>query len=184
MSFWTVSTLALACCSRPSPRGRRPRCDDELCCPCLGRERDLSGAGCRGLFAAFPLAYALILPALYAPIMAMLLALIFRGVAFEFRWRTKRWRRVWDLAFIGGSAMAGLWLGITIDKAAHSYVGGWWDWLTPLPLMVGVAVMVGCSCSSARRCWSRSSWPIRPVPMQDRPERGVFLRPAFLRKLV
>ena len=61
-----------------------------------------------GLFAAFPLAYALILPALYAPIIAMLLALIFRGVAFEFRWRTERWRGVWDVAFIGGSAVAAL----------------------------------------------------------------------------
>ncbi|TJZ93268.1 cytochrome d ubiquinol oxidase subunit II [Paracoccus gahaiensis] len=105
-----------------------------------------------GLFAAFPLAYALILPAIYAPIMAMLLALIFRGVAFEFRWRTKRWRRVWDLAFIGGSAMAALTQGIalgallqgiTIDKPARSYAGGWWDWLTPFSLTVGAAVMVG-----------------------------------------
>ncbi|MBM3603910.1 MAG: cytochrome d ubiquinol oxidase subunit II [Alphaproteobacteria bacterium] len=105
-----------------------------------------------GLFAAFPLAYSLILPALYAPIIAMLLALIFRGVAFEFRWRTTRWRRVWDIAFIGGSAMAslaqgialgGLLQGINIDKAARSYAGGWWDWLTPFTLMVGVAVMVG-----------------------------------------
>ncbi|MBU2957285.1 cytochrome d ubiquinol oxidase subunit II [Paracoccus sp. 1_MG-2023] len=105
-----------------------------------------------GLFAAFPLAYSLILPALYAPIIAMLLALIFRGVAFEFRWRTKRWRGVWDLAFIGGSGMAafaqgvtlgGLLQGITIDKAARSYAGGWWDWLTPFSVMVGLAVMAG-----------------------------------------
>lgn len=105
-----------------------------------------------GLFAAFPLAYALILPALYVPIIVMLLALIFRGVAFEFRWKTKRWRPVWDLAFIGGSTMAavaqgvalgGLLQGIDIDKAARSYSGGWWDWLTPFTLMVGLAVAVG-----------------------------------------
>lgn len=105
-----------------------------------------------GLLAAFPLAYALILPALYAPIIAMLLALIFRGVAFEFRWRTERWRWVWDIAFIGGSAVAslsqgialgGLLQGIEIDKAARAYAGGWWDWLTPFSLTVGVAVMVG-----------------------------------------
>ena len=104
-----------------------------------------------GLFAAFPLAYALILPALYAPIIAMLLALIFRGVAFEFRWRTERWRRVWDIAFIGGSgvaalsqgiALGALLQGIQIDKAARAYSGGWWDWLTPFSLTVGVAVMV------------------------------------------
>ncbi|AXC50254.1 cytochrome d ubiquinol oxidase subunit II [Paracoccus suum] len=105
-----------------------------------------------GLFAAFPLAYALILPALYAPIIAMLLALIFRGVAFEFRWRTERWRGVWDVAFIGGSAVAALsqgialgalLQGITIDKAARAYAGGWWDWLTPFSVTVGLAVMVG-----------------------------------------
>ena len=105
-----------------------------------------------GLFAAFPLAYALILPALYAPIIAMLLALIFRGVAFEFRWRTERWRGIWDVAFIGGSAVAalsqgialgGLLQGITIDKAARAYAGGWWDWLTPFSVTVGLAVMVG-----------------------------------------
>jgi len=105
-----------------------------------------------GLLAAFPLAYALILPALYAPIIAMLLALIFRGVAFEFRWRTERGRWAWDIAFIAGSGIAalsqgitlgGLLQGIQIDKAARAYSGGWWDWLTPFSLTVGVAVMVG-----------------------------------------
>ncbi|MDA8870175.1 cytochrome d ubiquinol oxidase subunit II [Rhizobiaceae bacterium] len=105
-----------------------------------------------GLFAAFPLAYALILPALYAPIIAMLLALVFRGVAFEFRWRTERWRGVWDLAFIGGSVLASfsqgvalgaLLQGIQVDKAARAYSGGWFDWLTPFSLTVGAAVVVG-----------------------------------------
>src|SRR4051812_21867378 len=52
-----------------------------------------------GLMAAFPLAYAIILPALYAPIIGMVLALIFRGVAFEFRWRDSRHRSFWDTAF-------------------------------------------------------------------------------------
>lgn len=105
-----------------------------------------------GLLAAFPLAYALILPALYAPIIAMLLALIFRGVAFEFRWRSERRRWAWDAAFIGGSAVASLSQGIAlgallqgieIDKAARAYSGGWWDWATPFSLTVGIGVMVG-----------------------------------------
>lgn len=105
-----------------------------------------------GLFAAFPLAYSLVLPALYAPIIAMLLALIFRGVAFEFRWRTERWRGVWDIAFIFGSgtaalaqgiALGGLLQGIEVDKAARAYAGGWWDWLTPFSLTVGLALTVG-----------------------------------------
>ena len=60
-----------------------------------------------GLFAVFPLAYATILPALYAPLIAMLLGLIFRGVAFEFRWRTHRWRAIWDWSFAGGSIACG-----------------------------------------------------------------------------
>ncbi len=105
-----------------------------------------------GLLAAFPLAYALILPALYAPIIAMLLALIFRGVAFEFRWRSERRRWAWDAAFIGGSAVASLSQGIAlgallqgiqIDKVARAYSGGWWDWATPFSITVGVGVMVG-----------------------------------------
>src|SRR5688500_13189602 len=56
-----------------------------------------------GLLAAFPLAYAIILPALYAPLIAMLLGLIFRGVAFEFRWREAGHRRFWDVGFCLGS---------------------------------------------------------------------------------
>ena len=105
-----------------------------------------------GLFAAFPLAYALILPALYAPLIAMLLALVFRGVAFEFRWRTERWRGVWDVAFTGGSALAAfsqgvalgaLLQGISVDKAARAYSGGWFDWLTPFSITCGVAVICG-----------------------------------------
>ncbi|PVA09440.1 cytochrome d ubiquinol oxidase subunit II [Pelagivirga sediminicola] len=107
-----------------------------------------------GLMAAFPLAYALILPALYMPIIVMLLALIFRGVAFEFRWRAERGaaRAAWDAAFIGGSGLAALCQGIAlgallqgihIDKAARTYAGGWWDWLTPFSVTVGIGVMVG-----------------------------------------
>ncbi|WP_411838125.1 cytochrome d ubiquinol oxidase subunit II [Paracoccus sp. ME4] len=132
-----------------------------------------------GLFAAFPLAYALILPALYAPIMAMLLALIFRGVAFEFRWRTKRWRPVWDLAFIGGSAVAalsqgialgGLLQGIDIDKAAREYSGGWWDWLTPFSVVVGIAVMVGYMLLGA-------TWLVMKTtgPLQERMRRRAWV---------
>src|SRR3546814_441516 len=67
-----------------------------------------------GLMAAFPLAYAIILPALYAPLIAMLLGLIFRGVAFEFRWRDPAHRPVWDFSFFAGSLVATLAQGITL----------------------------------------------------------------------
>ena len=103
-----------------------------------------------GLLATFPLAYAVIMPAIYAPIIAMLLALIFRGVAFEFRWKTRRGQFLWDWAFAGGSTAAAFAQGIAlgalvqgIPVANRAYVGGWWDWLTPFSLFTGVALVIG-----------------------------------------
>ncbi|SEN40129.1 cytochrome bd-I ubiquinol oxidase subunit 2 apoprotein [Loktanella fryxellensis] len=103
-----------------------------------------------GLFAVFPLAYAVVMSALYMPIILMLLALVFRGVAFEYRWRTERWKWVWDWAFFGGSTMAALCQGIAlgalvqgIEITDRQYSGGWWDWLTPFTVLTGVAVVVG-----------------------------------------
>jgi cytochrome d ubiquinol oxidase subunit II len=103
-----------------------------------------------GLMAVFPLAYAIVLPALYTPIMVMLLALVFRGVAFEFRWRDPAHRAAWDFAFSAGSFLAALSQGISlgamlqgIKVVGRSYAGGWWDWLTPFSLLVGISVVVG-----------------------------------------
>jgi cytochrome d ubiquinol oxidase subunit II len=103
-----------------------------------------------GLMAVFPLAYATVLPALYIPITLMLLGLIFRGVAFEFRFRTTRWRPVWDVGFAAGSiiaaAMQGIALGALVQGiriADRQYAGGWWDWLTPFSVLTGVALVVG-----------------------------------------
>ncbi len=102
-----------------------------------------------GLFAVFPLAYAVIMPALYAPIIAMLLALVFRGVAFEFRWKTER-KYLWDWAFTVGSTAAAFFQGIAlgafvqgIPVAGRAYAGGWWDWLTPFSLTTGAALVIG-----------------------------------------
>ncbi|MFK7955930.1 MAG: cytochrome d ubiquinol oxidase subunit II [Lysobacterales bacterium] len=103
-----------------------------------------------GLFAAFPLAYGVLMTAFYAPLIAMLLGLVFRGVAFEFRWRDPAHRALWDISFTAGSLMAafcqGLILGafvqgIEVDNRA--YAGGWFDWLTPFSVLTGVAVSVG-----------------------------------------
>lgn len=103
-----------------------------------------------GLLAVFPLAYATILPALYAPLIAVLLALIFRGVAFEYRWRTKRAERLWDWAFAGGSMVAAFTQGVSLGALVQgipvvnrAYAGGWWDWLTPFSIMTGFAVLIG-----------------------------------------
>lgn len=103
-----------------------------------------------GLFAVFPLAYAVVMPALYMPITLMLLALIFRGVAFEYRWRTERWKPVWDVAFFGGSLTAAFMQGVAlgalvqgIEVADRAYAGGWWDWLSLFSVLTGVAVVIG-----------------------------------------
>ena len=103
-----------------------------------------------GLLAAFPLAYAIILPALYAPIIAMLLALIFRGVAFEYRWRDLSHQKLWDFSFAGGSmlaafaqgtALGALLQGIAVD--GRSYSGGSWDWISPFSALTGVSLIAG-----------------------------------------
>src|SRR6056300_1729063 len=67
-----------------------------------------------GLFAAFPLAYAVVMPALYVPLTAMLVGLILRGVAFEFRWKDKSKSQIWDKAFIIGSISATFFQGVAL----------------------------------------------------------------------
>jgi cytochrome bd ubiquinol oxidase subunit II len=111
-----------------------------------------------GLLAAFPLAYGVILSALYAPIIAMLLALVFRGVAFEFRWRDPEHRAFWDLSFTGGSLVAALSQGIVLGAilqgiavSDREYAGGWWDWLTPFSLLTGISLVAGYALLGC--CW-------------------------------
>ena len=103
-----------------------------------------------GLMAAFPVAYAIVMPALYAPIIAMLLALVFRGVAFEYRWRDKAHEKTWDKSFFFGSLLATFSQGIVlgafvqgIEVEGRAYAGGWWDWLTPFTLTCGAALTAG-----------------------------------------
>ena len=124
--------------------------------------------GVGGLLAAFPLAYAIILPALYAPMIAMLLGLVFRGVAFEFRWRDPGHRRLWDAGFTFGSVVATLAQGITlgallqgITVEGRSYAGGWWDWLSPFSLMVGVSLLVGYALLGATWLIMKTEGPIQ-----------------------
>lgn len=110
-----------------------------------------------GLFAVFPLAYAVVMPALYMPIMLMLLALVFRGVSFEYRWRTDK-KGLWDMTFFGGSLVAAFTQGIAlgalvqgIEVTDRAYSGGWFDWLTPFSILTGLAVVVGYALLGA--CW-------------------------------
>jgi cytochrome d ubiquinol oxidase subunit II len=103
-----------------------------------------------GLWVAFPQAYAVIMPALYLPVIVMLLALVFRGVAFEFRFIAATSKTYWNFAFTAGSTLAGfsqgvilggLLQGIKVENGA--FAGGAFDWATPFALMCGVAVVVG-----------------------------------------
>ena len=105
-----------------------------------------------GLFAVFPLAYAVVMPALYAAIIGMLLALVLRGVAFEFRFktRTRFGRRLWNLAFTAGSLFAAICQGLAlgglvqgVHVANRAYAGGWWDWVTGFTILCGFAVAAG-----------------------------------------
>jgi len=108
------------------------------------------------LLAAFPLAFAIILPALYFPILVMLLALIFRGVAFEFRYRDSERRTFWDHAFGYGSAIAtfaqGVVLGAFIQGfqvEGRHFTGGSFDCITPFSLFTGLALLSGYSLLGA-----------------------------------
>ena len=103
-----------------------------------------------GLLAAFPLAYAIILLATYPLMIAMLLGLVFRGVAFEFRWRDPAHRVYWDAAFTIGSLTATIAQGITLGAvlqgirvADNAYAGGWLDWLSPFSLLTGASLVLG-----------------------------------------
>ncbi|MCW6533923.1 cytochrome d ubiquinol oxidase subunit II [Sphingomonas lycopersici] len=131
-----------------------------------------------GLFAAFPLAYAIILPATYPLMIAMLLGLVFRGVAFEFRWRDPRHRPFWDIAFSLGSVTAAFAQGVTlgailqgIEVRGDAYAGGWLDWLSPFSLVTGVAVVFGYALLGATwliwktelRCQQRARHLALPV---------------------
>ncbi|MBL8659480.1 MAG: cytochrome d ubiquinol oxidase subunit II, partial [Rhodospirillales bacterium] len=106
--------------------------------------------GGTALLAAFPLAYATILPALYIPILIMLIALIFRGVAFEFRFRANTRRWLWDWSFTLGSALAtfaqGIVLGAFIrgfEIEGRHFAGGLFDWFSPFTVVTGLGMLAG-----------------------------------------
>jgi cytochrome d ubiquinol oxidase subunit II len=103
-----------------------------------------------GLLAAFPLAYAIILPALYLPLLIMLIALIFRGVAFEFRFKANTSRHLWDKSFHYGSLLAtfaqGVALGAFIqgfETSGRDYVGGHFAWASVFSVITGVGLVAG-----------------------------------------
>ena len=124
------------------------------------------GAG--GLFAVFPLAYSVVLPALYLPFMVMLLGLVFRGVAFEFRFKATRRKKVWDRAFQWGSVVAtfaqGMVLGAFVqgfELEGARYVGGAFGWLTPFGVVTGLALLAGYALLGSTWLIMKTHWRAR-----------------------
>lgn len=109
--------------------------------------------GGTGLLAAFPLVYTIFLPALYIGVFLMVAGLVFRGVAFELRFksrRDRRNRRLWNMAFSGGSAVATFAQGAVVGTYIQGFttqdgvfVGGALDWLTPFTVLTGIGIMIG-----------------------------------------
>jgi cytochrome d ubiquinol oxidase subunit II len=105
--------------------------------------------GAAALYAAFPLAYSVLLPTLYMPIMILLVSLIFRGVAFEFRFKAQRSQFIWDIAFAAGSTLAAFIQGIILGTFVKGYGDhlplshSAYQWLTPFSIFTGVAVVCG-----------------------------------------
>ena len=120
-----------------------------------------------GLWVAFPRAYAVIMPALYLPVIVMLLALIFRGVSFEFRFASKPKHGMWDFAFAVGSILAAFSQGVILGGLIQGIVvvngefaGGPFDWATPFALMCGVGLVVGYALLGATWLIARVEGPL------------------------
>jgi cytochrome d ubiquinol oxidase subunit II len=110
------------------------------------------------LWGAFPAVYATLLSAFYLPLIVMLLGLILRGVAFEFRHKTQRMRWIWNLSFAGGSLLASFMQGMTVGALVEGlqvtngqYSGGDFGWLTPFAVLCGVGLCLGYALLGA--CW-------------------------------
>jgi len=112
--------------------------------------------GSGGLLAVFPLAFAVVMPAVYFPILLMLLGLLFRGVAFEFRDAPEARKHYWNIAFSYGSLIATFMQGIVLGNfirgfpvSGRSFAGTSWDWIAPFPLLTGLGLVVGYSLLGA-----------------------------------
>ena len=143
--------------------------------------------GSLGLLAAFPLAFAIIIPAVYFPILVMLLALVFRGVAFEFRFRDSENKTFWDNAFCYGSGIAtfaqGLVLGTFIQGfrvSGRQFAGKSFDFLSPFALLTGVALLFGYGLLGAGWLVLKTEGSVQDFGATPRPHRLVVVILAIL----
>lgn len=102
------------------------------------------------LFAAFPVAYSIVLPAFYIPIMVMMISLVFRGLAFEYRLKAEKSRFLWDISFSFGSTLAAFCQGVMLGAMIKgvkiengAFAGGNFDWLTSFSVTTGFALVIG-----------------------------------------
>ena len=143
--------------------------------------------GGAGLLAAFPLLYAVLLPALYIGVFLLLAGLIFRGVAFEFRFKAGHSKRYWDYAFSIGSTVAAFAQGAVVgayiqgfNTEGFQYVGGALDWLTPFTVMTGLGVVTGYALLGATWTIMKTEgavqdWAFRTAPRLLLGLMGFFL---------
>lgn len=124
--------------------------------------------GAAGLYGAFPRAYGILLPILYMPIMIMLFALIFRGLAFEFRFKAHKGQWFWDAAFSTGSIIAALMQGMILGRFIQGYgkvlsEDLQYTWITPFSLLTGITLVMGYA-------WLGATWLILKTekPLRDR----------------
>lgn len=147
------------------------------------------------MWGAFPVVYAMLMPAFYIPVVVMLLGLILRGVAFEFRGKASRSRRVWDVSFAVGSFaasfMQGAMVGALVEGLQFSngeYVGGTFGWLTGFSVLCGIGLCFGYALLGV--CWlvRKCEGPIRDATRRQIPLLAVavlaFLVVVFTHALV
>jgi cytochrome d ubiquinol oxidase subunit II len=143
--------------------------------------------GGAGLLAAFPMVYAVFLPALYIGVFLLLAGLIFRGIAFEFRFKARRSRHWWDRSFSIGSTVAAFAQGAVVgsyiqgfEVEGFAYVGGPFDWLTPFTIMTGLGVVAGYALLGAtwailKTAGETRDWAYRIAPWLLATVMGFFV---------